>query len=158
MSDPKQYRYSLYNTSSTIAQNDAEVIVQKGYDYISKQDYVNARLCFEKAAEQNSAEAQYCVGVIYDNGFGVIKDYSKALLWYEKAAKQNFAEAQCNIGVIYENGYGVTRDYHKAVFWYKKAAENGNILAQTGLGACYANGYGIEQDYGCPVCRRQLLS
>ena len=54
---------------------------------------------YRKAAEQNFAEAQYNLGVCYDNGQGVAKDYAEAVKWYRKAAEQNHAQAQYNLGV-----------------------------------------------------------
>jgi TPR repeat protein len=43
---------------------------------------------FQKAAEQNFAEAQYNLGVCYDDGEGVTKDAVQALKWYSLAADQ----------------------------------------------------------------------
>ena len=65
---------------------------------------------FRKAAEQNYAEAQYILGVCYEQGEGVAKDQVEAVKWYRKAAEQNDAEAQYNLGICYERGDGVAED------------------------------------------------
>ena len=65
---------------------------------------------YRKAAEQNHAEAQYNLGVCYDEGEGVAKDQVEAVKWYRKAAEQNFAAAQYNLGVCYAKGEGVAKD------------------------------------------------
>ena len=38
------------------------------------------------AAEQGDPEAQYYLGVMYDNGLGIKQDFFKAFEWYQKAA------------------------------------------------------------------------
>jgi hypothetical protein len=45
-------------------------------------------------AEKGDAEAQFYLGVMYENGNGVLKDYTEAVKWYRKAADQGAAAAQ----------------------------------------------------------------
>jgi TPR repeat protein len=99
-----------------------------------------------KAAEQGSAEAQFNVGVMYDNGRGVAEDRKAAVLWYAKAAEQGNAPAQCNLGGSYANGNGVAKDENAALFWVTKAAKQGYARAQFNLGRMYADGQGVTQD------------
>ena len=73
-------------------------------------------------AEAGSAEAQYNLGVMYDNGLGVAQDYAAAVSWYRKAADQGNAPAQSNLGVMYYNGRGVPKDLAAAAEWFRKAA------------------------------------
>jgi uncharacterized protein len=77
-----------------------------------------------KAANQGYADAQFKLGQIYENGFGVATDYKKAREWYEKAANQRHANAQYALGWLHENGYGVTMDYNKSEEWYRKPQIN----------------------------------
>ena len=46
--------------------------------------------------------AQYNLGVMYDNGEGVPQDYKEAVKWYRLAAEQGNANAQTNLGNMYE--------------------------------------------------------
>ena len=46
-----------------------------------------------KAAEQGQAEAQYYVGLFYQEGLVVSKNLTTALQWFEKAAAQGHQEA-----------------------------------------------------------------
>ena len=80
--------------------------------------------------EQGYANAQFGLGVCYENGQGIIQSYEKAVEWYTKAAEQGYAYAQYNLGVCYENGQGIIQSYEKAVEWYTKAAEQGNVGAK----------------------------
>lgn len=55
----------------------------------------------QKSAQQGDKEAQFQLGVMYENGQGVLKDPAKAVSWYQKAAAQNHALAQNNLGWAY---------------------------------------------------------
>ena len=99
-----------------------------------------------KAAKQGKAEAQYNLGLMYDNGQGVNKDYTKAVYWFSKAAEQGRADAQYILGLMYYEGQGVNKDYTKAVYWHTKAAEQGYAEAQLILGLMYLNGVGVAKD------------
>ena len=112
-------------------------------------DDITKRLTLK--AEQGDAEAQFNLGLKYENGQGVAQDYTKAVYWYTKAAEQGHVWAQNNLGLMYDNGQGVAQDYTKAVYWYTKSAEQGNAGAQNNLGLMYYNGQGVAQDYAKAV-------
>ncbi|MBR5735095.1 MAG: sel1 repeat family protein, partial [Desulfovibrionaceae bacterium] len=44
---------------------------------------------WQKAAEQNYAEAQFYLGMLSERGNGLPLDKNQALAWYGKAAEQN---------------------------------------------------------------------
>ena len=110
-------------------------------------DYASAFREFRPLAEQGNANAQYNLGIMYDNGQGVSQDYAGAVKWFRKAAKQGVAEAQFELGFMYDKGLGVPQDYAKALQWWRKAAERGYAKAQSKLGFMYRNGQGVPQDY-----------
>ena len=97
-------------------------------------DYETAYRLIKPLAEKGLPEAQFNLGLMYDNGQGVSQDYAEAVKWYRKAAEQGNAKAQYNLGAMYNNGQGVPQDYAEAVTWYRKAAEQGNAKAQYNLG------------------------
>ena len=99
-----------------------------------------------KKAEQGDADAQYNLGVLYDNDQGVSPDYNEAAKWYRKAAEQGHEKAQYNLGVLYDLGRGVRQDCSEAAKWYRKAAKQGNASAQCDLGVLYFYGRGVSQD------------
>ena len=101
----------------------------------------------KKAAKQGYAAAQYNLGWIYHNGYGVSQNYKQAIYWYNKAAQQGYAIAQSNLGSIYFDGVGLPQDFKKAVYWYIKAAEQGYAEAQCDLGFMYEYGYGLSQNF-----------
>ena len=90
----------------------------------SKYNYTEAFKFCSVAAEQGHAEAQFNLGVMYDNGQGVKQDYFKAFEWYQKAAEQGLAYAQYNLGNMYYNGQGVRQNYTKAKEYFGLACDN----------------------------------
>ncbi|MBR1439400.1 MAG: sel1 repeat family protein [Synergistaceae bacterium] len=87
----------------------------------------------KKLAERGNAKAQFNLGVMYQNGYGVKQDYGEAVKWYRLLAEQGNAMAQSNLGYMYENGNGVARDLQEARKWYEKAAAQGHTYAQDAL-------------------------
>ncbi|MDR0563269.1 MAG: tetratricopeptide repeat protein [Spirochaetaceae bacterium] len=98
------------------------------------------------SSEPQDAQAQFQLGLRYENGWGVDKNAEEAAYWYAQAAKQGLAEAQYNLGFCYANGEGVGKNIVEAVKWYAKAAEQGLAQAQGILGQCYHKGNGVAQD------------
>ena len=64
-------------------------------------------------SELQDAEAQFNLGVMYENGLEVTHDYKEAFKWFNLSAKQGCADAQNNLGVMFENGLGVVKIMHK---------------------------------------------
>lgn len=97
-------------------------------------------------AEAGNANAQYNMGVLYDEGYGVDQSYATARGWYEKAAAQQYAKAEHNLGIMYQAGHGVPADDAKAAEWFKRAAEHGEPAAQNNLAVMYVRGQGVQQN------------
>jgi len=115
---------------------------QKAYD---SGDYQTALTEWQPLAESGHVGAQFGMGLLYANGFGVPMDNEQALKWYRLAAEQGNADAQCNLGVVFSNGWGVPQSDEKAFEWYSLAAEHGVTQAQTSLGRMYLHGYGVPE-------------
>ena len=74
---------------------------EKGYEAAEKGDYATALKEWRHLAEQGNANAQYNLGLIYNNGHGVTQNFNEAVNWFRLAAIQGQAEAQYNIGTMY---------------------------------------------------------
>ena len=83
----------------------------------------------KKDAESGDAEAQYNLGLMYDNGEGVPQDNAEAVKWYRLAADQGKALGQLNLGVMYYNGEGVPKDLVEAYAWFFVSSTWGYKLA-----------------------------
>src|SRR6476646_4950964 len=92
-----------------------------------------ARALLTKAAEANSAEAQYQLGVMNADGVGSPKDDAAARAWFEKAASQDHPGALERMGDFAESGRGGPKDTAAAKAYYEKAAALGNDSAKTAL-------------------------
>jgi TPR repeat protein len=101
-------------------------ILGGGYQSYLKGDYRAAYEEWLPLAELGDVEAQYNLGVMYDEGAGVEQDFAAAAAWYLKSAEQGFVDAQTNLGLMYYNGQGVARDHNEAARWFSKAASQGD--------------------------------
>ena len=73
-----------------------------------------------KCANQGDPNAQYELGVKYEQGRDFPQDDQQAAQWYLKAAEQNDANAQYNLGLRYEQGKGVPANDLKVFEWARK--------------------------------------
>lgn len=108
--------------------------------------YIGSLQWYRKAADLGSAQAQYYLGGMYENGRRVLQDYGRAAQWYRQAANQGHVKAQVTLGFMYESGRGVRQDYTRAMAWYRKAADQGFAMAQFNIGTMYENGRGVPKD------------
>lgn len=99
----------------------------------------------QNAAERGDLDAQYQLGLWYENIRDIERYEWDVVKWYEKAAEQGHKGAQYNLGRCYENGIGFWSDTRKSTIWYRKAAEQGHIEAQFSLVKCYKK----EAKKGC---------
>jgi len=67
---------------------------------IKRRDYATAVRLIRPLAEQGNANAQYSLGVFYDNGLGVPQDKVSAYMWLSLSASQG-REGAANRGRRY---------------------------------------------------------
>jgi len=92
-----------------------------------------ARTMLAKAAEGNSAEAQFQLGLMYAQGTGGPKDDVAARALFEKAAAQNHAAALEWLGSFAQSGRGGVQDTRAAKTYYERAAALGDEDAKAAL-------------------------
>lgn len=102
----------------------------------------------QEQAELGDAEAQYRLGLFYDNAVEVEQDLIAAVNWYSLAAQQGHISAQFNLAQMYRFGDGVPRNIEQTIYWFSQAAEAGNDpQAQYVLGDIYRYGEGVEVNH-----------
>ena len=138
--------FSLVSFHSTAWADTLVQQFQQGFQATERGDYQTAFKLWLPLAEQGDVNAQYNLGIMYDNGRGVKQDDFEAVKWFRKAAELGHANAQSNFGVAYSTGRGVRQDDVEAVKWFKKAAGNGGKEVQRKLGLSYLVGRGIQKD------------
>ena len=98
----------------------------RGLEAKNSGDFKTALADWIPLAEQGNAMAQFNLGHMYANGYGVPENDKTAVKWFTKAAEQGLAEGQFNLGAMYDFGDGVPENDKIAVKWYNLASYNGN--------------------------------
>lgn len=86
----------LFNSNDS-----ANTLYESGYKYYEEKKFEEAADLWIKAANKGLAEAQYALGLLYEEGRGVGKSEDEALKWYNKAAEQGHEEAQKNFNNLF---------------------------------------------------------
>ena len=140
-------RAALVGLALSLAAGPAFAGFDEGVDAYNRGDFVAAMEHFKPLAVQGDPRAQFNVGLMYEDGRGVLQSYKDALQWYRVAAQQGNPRAQNNIGFMYCYGRGVQQDFREAMSWYRLSAEQEYPRAQFNIGLMYDEGMGVEQDY-----------
>lgn len=82
------YYYALADSKGSV---DKKMFEKLGSLYYLDMDYSN---CMEYCFKVETAAANYYIGLIYKNGYGVSVNKDHALTYFEKAASAGHAEAQ----------------------------------------------------------------
>ena len=88
-------------------------------------DFAAALSKGRNAASSGNADAQFLVGLMFDNGQGVVQDYREATYWYKLSASQGHSKAQHNIARLFYLGRANQKSYTLAYYWFTIAAANG---------------------------------
>jgi len=90
-------------------------------------------------ANKGDAEAQYHVGMMYNNGIGTQRDPRQAFEWFQKAAASNDPLGAYKLGCYYDGqGAGVVAsDSNEALKYKLVAAKAGYALAQHDVALLY---------------------
>ncbi len=137
--DPVKKVEALAFKGDAAAQHDLAAIYTAGHGGVSV-DYSRALKWFTEAAHNGSINAQYNLGVLYQQGLGVQKDTAKAIEMYRIAASNNHPEALYNLAIAYVEGVGVEYNPQIASVYLEQAAGGGIIEAAYNLGLLNDNG------------------
>jgi len=143
----------MYANGQGVRENHQEAIkwyrlaVGQGYERaksivydLAKKNVPQALKVLKEDAEKGVAKAQYNLGMMYANGWGVPQNDQEAIKWYLLAAEQMYAGAKVNIYTM------ARKNVPQALKFLTKDAENGVAEAQISLGTMYANGWGVPQN------------
>lgn len=90
-------------------------------------NFAEAYCVLKPYAESGDPEAQYNIGWMYLNGYGLMMNDSKALEWWQRASDQGYTDASFSIAMLYSLGEGqVEKDMDKAIEYYLMAVEDGH--------------------------------
>jgi uncharacterized protein len=109
-------------------------------------DYATALRLLSPLAGKGDARAEFDLGFMHAQGWGMPRNPAEGLIWYRKAADQGLPVAQHFLGLAYANGEGVQRDDREAARWFSRSAAQGFSQAQYMLGLANLEGRGVPAD------------
>jgi TPR repeat protein len=124
----------------------ASDLTEQGVAAYDAKDYAAALPFLVQATEKDDPEAQYTLGRMYFNGYGVVQDVERSHELFRASADQGHPGGQSGMGYLYLTGQAVELDDDEAVRWYRLAAEQGFAAAQASLGYMYQTGRGVAAD------------
>ena len=119
----------------------------EGLGYFDNQQYPQALAEFKPLADKGHDRAQYYVGYMYLNGYGVDRDETLGLKYIQKSVDGGFEKAESLMGYFLSEGLYVPQNKPKGLKLYQQAAEKGDDDALLNLGVAYYLGGGVEQDF-----------
>ncbi len=149
--------FLLFSAGSASASGDTlkvkkqEAVLQQGILSLygkqgHKADVKKARVLFEKAASEGSADAFFYLGVMAQYGYGETRDIRKAEELYLKGAAAGSTKAQMSLGQIYQQGALGKSDPEKALKYYMLSAEGNDPKAMNKVGDLYLTGVLVPFD------------
>ena len=108
---------------------------------IQQGNFAEAYYQWRPRAEAGNTDAQYGIGWMYHNGYGLAIDDDEAMAWWELASRQGHIDATFALGMLHGLGEGaVRRDMALAVSYYHQAAREGHEDARLLLRILMAEG------------------
>ncbi|MCX7112836.1 MAG: tetratricopeptide repeat protein [Proteobacteria bacterium] len=114
--------------------------------FMNTGNYKEALEVFQNIAENTASSfAEFQIGWIYQNGFGVKPSCQEAARWYTHSANQGSSPSLNNLYTIYYDGCPDLASNRKLALQYlEKSAQLGNSRAQSNLSRIYRDGKDVE--------------
>lgn len=113
------------NKSSVLSKND--IHASAALEAMRTGNYAIAYYHWFPLAEAGDAEAQFGIGWMYHNGYGLVIDNKQTVQWWSRAAEQGYSDALFALGMLFAAGDdAVKRDSQRAADYYLKAARIGH--------------------------------
>ena len=117
----------LFSALAVLASPLVASDVADAIDAMRAGNYAEAYCVLKPYAEEGDPEAQYNIGWMYLNGYGLAMNDSHALKWWKLASEQGYTDATFSIAMLYSLGEGkVEQDMDKAIDYYLMAVEDGH--------------------------------
>ncbi len=99
--------------------------LSSGVAAFEAKQFTQAMKLLSPLAETGSAEAQYRLAIMHQNGLGVVRNELLAYKWMKSAAQQDYGPALHGLGFMYMDGDCAVRDDARALKWFEAAAAQG---------------------------------
>jgi hypothetical protein len=112
------------------AELDTRDFHQDAVEAMREGNYAVAFCIWQPLAADGDPQAQYNLGWMYHNGYGLRIDDKQALDWWLRAAARGSTDAHHALGELYSSGQGVEKNLPIALGWYISASMKGHELAR----------------------------
>lgn len=103
-----------------VSESDALAAMERG-------DYAAAFCYWQSRAGRGDAHAQYYIGWMYRNGYGLALNDRAAESWWLKAAEQGYVEAMFSLGTLYGlASETIPQDLSASLYYLIEAASRGH--------------------------------
>lgn len=109
-------------------------------------DYAEAYCVWKPLADKGDIHAQYSLGWMYHNGYGLSINDKEAERWWKAAAEKGDADANYALAVLYVDRPRKTRDVDSALPLLVRAASKGHDDAKDLLADLSSRGYKGAQE------------
>ncbi len=109
-------------------------------------DLARAAELLRQASEEEVADAQHALGVLYARGRGVEQNALRAFAWFGRAARNGNLAGMVEQAIALFNGDGVVANEPEAAGLFRRAAFRGNAIAQNRLARLYVAGRGVPRN------------
>lgn len=128
---------------AAIAAEDLGAAYERVRPLLNAQRYAEALPEMRRLADAGEPRAQYGLGIMYSQGWGLAQSKETARVWFERAANQGNGDAAYNLGIFYDTGTGAPVDRAQALAWFRRAGELGHAQAAYNAGHLYIRGDGV---------------
>lgn len=105
---------------------DLNLALQKGKEFLEKEDYKAALLSLIPCADAGIVEAEAAVGVLYMLGQGAPRDLQQAIRYLKRAADKGSGMAAHNLGTLFMTCEpNMPLDPEESRRWFALAADMG---------------------------------
>ena len=126
--------------------HDTQMTRISGIAAFEAKEFRRALQLLEPLAQNGDAEAQFRLGVMFQNGLGVVRDEKRGFYWMRLSADQDHGLAQHGLGIMYLYGEGVAQNDAEALRCFERGASQGLLGSLTSLAMMYDQGRGVEKD------------
>jgi TPR repeat protein len=121
-------------------------VFQLGRALDSKDNYTDALVQYQRAADMGSAIAINSIGLAYEHGYGVAEDPVAAVEYYQKAANAGLALSLGNIALLYSGGAVPGKTTADAIPFFEREIAAGEGWGLYDLADVYLRGDGVPVD------------
>lgn len=118
----------------------------RGFQALEEKDYKTALYFLSLFAANGDARANYNLGIMYREGFGVDQNDVEALTHFIAAAEDGHMLGNYAVGLAFLRGRGSDVDAKVALSYLKEATLLGHVLSPVEMGRIYFEGRLTEKD------------